>query len=150
MATILRFDHVGITVSDLDASIAFFERLGLEVEWRTSVEGEFLDTVIGLDGARTEIAMLVSPGSETKLELSSFHRPEHTVGTPDAVTELGLRNICFEVDDLAAALEDLAALGYDTVGGVGNHEGIWLMAYVRGPDAAIVSLAQLTSPACPA
>jgi catechol 2,3-dioxygenase-like lactoylglutathione lyase family enzyme len=141
--TNIRFDHVGITVADLDAALAFFEKLGLEAEGRTFVEGEFLDTVIGIPDAETEIVMLRPPGSETTLELSTFVRPDHQPGSPTAMaTELGLRNVCFEVDDLQTTLDELAADGFGLVGGVGRYEDVWLMAYVRGPEGIIVSLAQ--------
>ncbi|TCI98818.1 VOC family protein [Aeromicrobium sp. IC_218] len=141
--TRIRFDHVGITVADLDAALAFFEKLGLEAEGRTFVEGEFLDTVIGIPDSETEIVMLRPPGGETTLELSTFVRPDHQPGSPAAMaTELGLRNVCFEVDDLQATLDELAADGFGLVGGVGRYEDVWLMAYVRGPEGIIVSLAQ--------
>src|SRR4051794_24587842 len=112
MSHIRRFDHVGITVADLDTVTAFFVGLGLEVEGRTFVEGEFLDTVIGIPDSRTEIVMLRPPDGGTRLELSSFVRPEHEPGSP------GL------------------------VGGMGEYEHIWRMAYVRGPEGIIVSLAE--------
>ncbi len=141
MAQIRRFDHVGITVADLDAATAFFVGLGLEVEGRTFVEGEFLDTVCGIPDARTEIVMLTTPGDGAKLELATFVRPEHEPGSPNAMAnELGLRNVSFEVDDLPAILERLAADGYGLVGGVGEYECTWRMAYVRGPEGIIVSL----------
>lgn len=138
-----RFDHVGITVADLDRATAFFVGLGLEVEGRMPMEGEFVDTVIGIPGSRSEIVMLRPPGGGPGLELSSFARPEHQPGSPAAMpTELGLRNVAFEVDDLQATLDGLAADGYGLVGGIGQYENIWRMAYVRGPDGIIVSLAQ--------
>ena len=102
MSGITRFDHVGITVADLDTVTAFFVGLGLEVEGRMFMEGEFLDTVIGIPDSRTEIVMLRPPDGGTGLELSSFIRPDHEPGSPDAMAnELGLRNVAFEVDDLA-------------------------------------------------
>ena len=138
-----RFDHVGITVADLDAVTAFFTRLGLEVEGRAFVEGEFIDTVTGIPNARTEIVMLRPPGGGTALELSSFVRPDHAPGSPDAMAnELGLRSVAFEVDDLQAVVDRLTADGYGLVGGVGEYEHIWRMAYVRGPEGIIVALAQ--------
>jgi catechol 2,3-dioxygenase-like lactoylglutathione lyase family enzyme len=139
----IRFDHVGITVADLDAVTAFFVGLGLEVEGRMFMEGEFVDTVIGIPNSRSEIVTLLLPDGGTKLELSSFIRPDHEPGSPDAMsTELGLRNVAFEVDDLDAILDRLAADGYGLVGGVGQYEQMWRMAYVRGPEGIIVSLAQ--------
>ena len=141
MAQIRRFDHVGITVADLDAVTDFFVGLGLEIEGRTFVEGEFLDTVCGIPDSRTEIVMLKTPGDGAKLELATFVRPEHEPGSPNAMAnELGLRNVSFEVDDLPAILERLATDGYGLVGGVGEYENTWRMAYVRGPEGIIVSL----------
>ena len=143
MSPIRRFDHVGITVADLDSVTAFFVGLGLEVEGRMFVEGEFLDTVIGIPDSRTEIVMLRPPGGGTGVELSSFVRPDHEPGSPAAMaTELGLRNVCFEVADLQAMVDGLAADGYGLVGGIGQHENIWRMAYVRGPEGIVVSLAE--------
>ena len=139
-----RFDHVGITVADLDQVTRFFIRLGLETDGSTMVvEGEFLDTVIGMRGARTEIVMLATPGGGTSVELSRFIRPDHEPGNPTAMANvLGLRNIAFEVDDLHAAVDQVTADGYELVGGIGQWENSWLMAYVRGPEGIIVSLAQ--------
>jgi catechol 2,3-dioxygenase-like lactoylglutathione lyase family enzyme len=143
MAQIRRFDHVGITVADLDTMAAFFVRLGLEVEGRMFMEGDFVDTVIGIPDSRSEILMLTTPDGGTKLELSQFVRPDHEPGLPGAMsTQLGLRNVCFEVDDLQAAVDELAADGYGLVGGIGEYEDIWKMAYVRGPEGVIVALAQ--------
>jgi catechol 2,3-dioxygenase-like lactoylglutathione lyase family enzyme len=143
MARIRRFDHVGITVADLDTVTAFFVGLGLEVEGRMFVEGEFVDTVIGIPDSRSEIVMLRQPDGGVGLELSSFVRPDHQPGSPAAMaTELGLRNVSFEVDDLQAAVDGLAVDGYGLVGGIGEYEHLWRMAYVRGPEGIIVSLAE--------
>ena len=143
MSLVRRFDHIGITVSDLDQATAFFVGLGLEVEGTGTVEGEFVETVCGIPGARCQIAMLRPPDGGSRLELSSFITPDHLPGTPTAMAnELGLRNVSFEVDDLAAILDRLAADGYGLVGGVGEYENTWRMAYVRGPDGIIVSLAE--------
>jgi len=139
----IRFDHVGITVADLDSVTAFFVGLGLEVEGSMFVEGEFIDTVIGIPDSRTQIVMLRPPGGGTAIELSSFVRPDHEPGSPSAMAnELGLRNVCFEVDDLQATVDGLAEDGYGLVGGIGQHEDIWRMAYVRGPEGIVVSLAE--------
>ena len=143
MSPIKRFDHVGITVADLDTVTAFFVGLGLEVEGRTFVESEFLDTVSGISDSRTEIVMLRAIDGGSRIELARFVRPDHTPGSPAAMpNELGLRNVCFEVDDLQAAVDGLAADGYGLVGGIGQHENSWRMAYVRGPEGVIVSLAE--------
>jgi catechol 2,3-dioxygenase-like lactoylglutathione lyase family enzyme len=143
MSRIKNFDHVGITVADLDAATAFFVGLGLEVEGRTFVEGEFLDTVSGIPDSRTEVVMLRPPGGGTRLELASFVRPDHLPGSPAAMAnELGLRNVCFEITDLPGTVDRLAEDGYGLVGGIGRHENSWLMAYVRGPEGIVVSLAE--------
>ena len=143
MAAIRRFDHVGITVADLDTVAAFFVGLGFRVEGRMFMEGEFVDTVIGIPDSRSEIAMLRAPDGGTGLELSSFIRPDHQPGSPNAMsTELGLRNVAFQVDDLKAIVDRLGADGYGLVGGIGQYELMWRMAYVRGPDGIIVALAE--------
>jgi catechol 2,3-dioxygenase-like lactoylglutathione lyase family enzyme len=102
-----------------------------------------LDTVIGIPDSRTEIVMLRPPDNGTSLELSRFIRPNHEPGSPGAMAnELGLRNVAFEVDNLHAVVDRLAGDGYGLVGGIGQYEHIWLMAYVRGPEGIIVSLAE--------
>jgi catechol 2,3-dioxygenase-like lactoylglutathione lyase family enzyme len=143
MAHIRRFDHVGITVVDLDTVTTFFVGLGLEIEGRMVVEGEFVDTVIGIPDSRTEIVMLRPPDGGTGLELSSFTRPAHQPGSPDAMAnELGLRSVAFEVDELQTVVDRLAGDGYALVGGIGQYEQVWRMAYVRGPEGIIVALAE--------
>jgi catechol 2,3-dioxygenase-like lactoylglutathione lyase family enzyme len=143
MARIRTFDHIGITVADLDLVTEFFVGLGLEVQGRTSVEGEFLDTVCGIPDSSTEIVMLTPPGGGTSVELSSFLRPDHGPGLPHAMAnELGLRSVAFEVEDLQGIVDDLAADGYGLDGGVGEYENVWKMAYVRGPEGIIVALAE--------
>lgn len=143
MAKIQRFDHVGITVADLDRATEFFVSLGLEVEGRTFVEGDFIDTVIGIPDSRTEIVMLHAPEGGSGVELSSFVRPDPLPSSPDEpANRLGLRSVAFEVDDLAGCVERLAADGYALVGGIGEYEDYWRMAYVRGPEGIMVALAQ--------
>jgi catechol 2,3-dioxygenase-like lactoylglutathione lyase family enzyme len=143
MSQVRRFDHVGITVADLDTVAVFFVGLGLQVERRMFMPGEFVDTVVGIPDSRSEIVMLRPPDGGTGLELSSFVRPDHQPGSPTAMsTELGLRNVAFEVDDLQTAVDGLAADGYRLVGGIGQYEHTWRMAYMRGPEGIIVSLAE--------
>ncbi len=143
MSPIRHFDHVGITVADLDTMTDFFVGLGFEEEGRAELTGEFLDTVIGMPGSHTELVMLRPPDGGTGLELARFVRPEHEPGSPEAMAnELGLRSVAFEVEDLAAMLDRLDTDGYHLVGGVGQYEGMWSMASVRGPEGIIVSLAQ--------
>lgn len=143
MTTFKQFDHVGVTVSDLDRATEFFVGLGLEVEGRTVVEGEFIDTVCAIPGSRCEVVMLRPPGGGTALEVARFVRPDHVEGNPAALAnELGLRNVCFEIEGLRETVERLAGEGYGLVGGIGEYEGMWLMAYVRGPDGIVVSLTE--------
>ncbi len=143
MSYVRRFDHVGVTVADLDAVTAFFVALGLAVEGRTFLEGEFVDTVCGIPNSRTEVVMLRAPDGGSRLELARFVRPDSVPGSPTAMAnELGLRNVGFEVDDLQAALDWAATEGYGLVGGVGGYEGAWRMAHVRGPEGIVVSLAE--------
>jgi catechol 2,3-dioxygenase-like lactoylglutathione lyase family enzyme len=143
MSHVRRFDHVGITVADLDTATQFFVTLGLEIEGTTFVEGEFIDTVIGIPGSKTEIVMLRPPDGGTGVELSSFVQPSCERGSPSAMAnEVGLRSIAFEVHDVDAAVNRAASEGYGLVGGIGEYEGAWRMAYVRGPEGIIVALAQ--------
>jgi catechol 2,3-dioxygenase-like lactoylglutathione lyase family enzyme len=145
MTHIQRFDHIGITVADLDAATAFFVKLGLEVEGTGSVQGEFVETVCAIPGAHCQIVMLKSPDG-ARLELSSFVTPDHVPGSPAAMAnEVGLRNVSYEVGDLQAAVDDLAADGYGLVGGIGEYQGAVRMAYVRGPEGIVVSLFEQVS-----
>src|SRR5437660_10915207 len=142
MSHIRRFDHVGITVADLDAATAFFVGLGLEVEGRMFMEGEFVDTVIGIPKSRSEIVMLRPPDGGTGLELSSFIQPNHEPGSPDAMSnELGPRNVCFEVDNLQGGVDRLAADGYGLLRGTGHSGPLSPPASVRAPEGPILRLA---------
>jgi catechol 2,3-dioxygenase-like lactoylglutathione lyase family enzyme len=141
MPHVQRFDHIGITVADLASATAFFVGLGLEVEGTGTVEGEFIETVCGIPGARCQIAMLRPPGGGSALELSTFLTPDNVPGSPAAMAnEIGLRNVSFQVADLEAAVDAVAADGYGLVGAIGEYENSVRMAYVRGPEGIIVSL----------
>jgi catechol 2,3-dioxygenase-like lactoylglutathione lyase family enzyme len=143
MSRIRRFDHVGITVADLDTVSAFFVGLGFEVEGRTFLEGDFLDTVIGIPNSRTEMVMLKPPDDGTRLEVTRFVQPDHEPGSPAAMaTRLGLSKVSFEVEGLQAILDRLTEDGYGLIGGVGEYENVWRMASVRGPEGIIVNLAE--------
>jgi len=135
-----------IVQNTVQAFLRTMEDKGLvrhEVEGRTFVEGEFVDTVTGIPDSRSEIVMLRPPDGGTAVELSSFVTPDHEPGSPTAMAnELGLRNVCFEVEDLQAAVDAVTADGYALVGGLGEHENTWRMAYVRGPEGILVSLAE--------
>lgn len=147
MARILRFDHVGITVADIEEVARFFVSLGLRVEGRADgLEGDFLETVSGVPNSRTNIVMLKAPDCEVGIEVSSFEKPEHGPGQPNAMAnELGLRSLAFEVDDIVATVAELGEQGFELIGGIGEYVGEWKMAYIRGPEGLIVALAQRLS-----
>ncbi|NQD40714.1 VOC family protein [Glutamicibacter halophytocola] len=144
MGSIKRFDHIGITVANLEEVTNFFVELGLKIDGRVDgIEGEFLETVSGVPDSRTSIVMLKAPGSDVGIELSSFEKPDHGPGQPQAMAnELGLRSLAFEIDDLRATVAKLENQGYGLIGGIGEYEGVWAMAYVRGPEGLIIALAQ--------
>jgi catechol 2,3-dioxygenase-like lactoylglutathione lyase family enzyme len=142
--TVLRMDNVGIVVDDLDAAVAFFAELGMELEGRTQVEGPWVDRTVGLDGVRSEIAMMRTPDGHGKLELSRYHAPA-AVGAdaenPPSNT-LGLHRVMFAVDDIDDTVTRLRAHGAELLGGVAQYEGIFRLCYLRGPAGIIVALAE--------
>ncbi len=142
MSSLPRLDHVNLTVADLPRTVTFFTSLGLELAERMTIEGEFLDTVVGLHDARTETVWLRPPGGGGALEVSRYDRPGHVLTVPAPPHAVGLRAVCLEISDLRATVARLDVEGYALVGDVGEHEGTWLMAYVRGPEGIIVSLTE--------
>jgi len=141
--TLQRMDNVGIVVDDLKAAIAFFVELGLELEGETTVAGQWVDRIVGLDGVRSDIAMLRTPDGHGRLELSKFHTPPATTVEPNApVNTLGIRRIMFAVDDIEGVLARLQSLGATLVGEVVQYEDQYLLCYVRGPEGIMVALAQ--------
>ncbi|HEV8546231.1 MAG TPA: VOC family protein [Candidatus Limnocylindrales bacterium] len=144
--TILRMDNVGIVVDDLKAAIAFFVELGLELEGETTVEGQLVDRIVGLDGVRSDIAMLRTPDGHSRLELSKFHTPPATTAEPNApVNTLGMGRIMFAVDDIEDVLARLQAHGAELVGEVVQYEDSYRLCYVRGPEGIMVALAEQLS-----
>jgi catechol 2,3-dioxygenase-like lactoylglutathione lyase family enzyme len=139
-----RMANVGIVVDDLDAAISFFEELGLEVEGRTTVEGDWVDRVIGLQGTRSDIAMMHTPDGHGRLELARYQHPP-AVG-PDPRSEpantRGMGRIMFNVDDIDDVVERLQALGGELVGEIVQYEDAYRLCYLRGPEGIIVALAQ--------
>lgn len=139
----IRMDHVSIVVNDLEAAIAFFVELGLEVEGETSVEGRWVDRVSGLDGVRVDIAMMRTPDGQSRLELTKFRTPAAATAEPNApANTLGLRSIMFAVEDIDDILARLQAHGAKLVGEVVQYENIYRLCYVRGPEGIIVALAE--------
>ena len=136
-------DNVGIVVDDLQATIAFFVELGLELEGEMAVEGSWVDRCVGLDGVRNEIAMLRTPDGHGRLELIKFKTPTATTAEPNApVNMLGIRRIMFAVDDIDDVLARLRGHGAELIGEVVQYEDTYRLCYVRGPEGIIVALAQ--------
>jgi catechol 2,3-dioxygenase-like lactoylglutathione lyase family enzyme len=142
--TIKRLDHVGVVVSDLKTAIAFFVELGMELEGGISpVEGDWVDSVVGLDDVRVEIAFVRTPDGHGRLELTKFHHPTATTVEPDApANTLGLRRLMFAVDDIDDVVTRLKAHGAELIGEVARYEDLFRLCYVRGPDNIIVALAE--------
>jgi catechol 2,3-dioxygenase-like lactoylglutathione lyase family enzyme len=142
--TLLRMDNVLIVVDDLKAAIAFFVELGLELEGETTVEGQWVDRVVGLDGVRSDIAMMRTPDGHGRLELDKFHTPTAVRAEPDdaPVNTLGIRRIMFAVDDIEDVLARLRTHGAELVGEVAQYEDSYRLCYVRGPEGIIVALAE--------
>ena len=141
--TIKRMDNVAIVVDDLKAATAFFVELGLELEAEATVEGRWVDRIVGLDGVRSDIAMLRTPDGHGRLELTKFRTPQATSAEPNAaVNTLGIGRIMFAVDDIESVLARLQAHGAELVGEVVQYEDQYLLCYVRGPEGIIVALAE--------
>jgi catechol 2,3-dioxygenase-like lactoylglutathione lyase family enzyme len=137
-------DNVLVVVEDLDAAIAFFTELGMELEGRAVLEGEWVDRTIGIDGARDEIATLRTPDGHSRLELTQFHTPAAVGPNPrDLPTNaLGYRRIMFAVDDLDDTLARLRPLGAELVRDVVEYKDVYRLCFVRGPSGIIIGLAQ--------
>lgn len=137
-----RMDNVGIVVEDLGATIDFFVELGLELEGRASVEGEWSGRVTGLGDQNVEIAMMRTPDGHSRLELSRFLAPAVVSDHRDApVNALGYLRVMFAVDDLNDTLERLGERA-QLVGDVVDYEGVYRLCYVRGPEGLLIGLAQ--------
>jgi catechol 2,3-dioxygenase-like lactoylglutathione lyase family enzyme len=144
---ILRMDNVLIVVDDLKAVTAFFVELGLKLEGEMTVEGKWVDRVVGLDGVQNEIAMMRTPDGHGRLELVKFNRPTAISAEPKIapVNTLGIRRIMFAVDDIKEVLARLQARGATLVGELAQYEDKYLLCYVRGPEGIIVALAEQLS-----
>jgi catechol 2,3-dioxygenase-like lactoylglutathione lyase family enzyme len=141
--TIQRMDHVGIVVDDLAAATAFFVELGLKVQGDGSVEGGWVDRMVGLEGIRVEFAMVEAPDGHGRLELIKFHAPPGRSGDRHAPANTpGIRHLAFVVDDIDAVVAGVRARGGELVGEVENYGDIYRLCYVRGPEGIIVELAE--------
>ena len=141
--TVQRMDNVGIVVDDLAAATSFFVELGLELDGEATVEGRWVDGVVGLDDVRADIAMVRTPDGHGRLELTKFHAPTAVSAGPNAqANTLGIRRIMFAVDDIEDVLARLQVHGAELVGEVERYEDSYRLCYVRGPEGILVGLAE--------
>ena len=141
--TVKRMDNVGIVVEDIDAAVEFFTELGLTLEGRTPIEGEWAGRVTGVRGQRVEIAMMRTPDGHSRLELSRFLRPPVVADHRNApVNALGYLRAMFTVDDIDETLEKLRKRGAQLVGEVVQYKDVYRLCYIRGPEGLLIGLAQ--------
>jgi catechol 2,3-dioxygenase-like lactoylglutathione lyase family enzyme len=142
--TIQRMDNVGIVVDDLDAAVSFFTELGMELEGKGQVEGLWADHTVGLDGVRSDIAMMRTPDGHSKLELTKYHTPAASGAEPKnpPPNTLGLHRVMFAVDDIDDTVARLRAHGAELLGEVAQYESTFRLCYLRGPAGIIVALAE--------
>jgi catechol 2,3-dioxygenase-like lactoylglutathione lyase family enzyme len=141
---LLRMDNIGIVFEDLDGAIDFFTELGLELEGRMVVEGEWAGRVVGIEGMRCEIAMMKIPDGHGKLELSRFLQPAVITPEPRNAPQntLGLRRIMFAVDDIRDTVARLQTRGAQLVGDIVDYENIYRLCFLRGPEGILIALAE--------
>ncbi|HEU5022742.1 MAG TPA: VOC family protein [Bryobacteraceae bacterium] len=139
-----RMDNIGIVVEDLAATVAFFSALGMVLEGETTVEGRWVDQVLGLHNVRADIAMMRSPDGHSRLELSRFHHPRAAAPSPQNAppNTLGIRRIMFAVEDIEDALARLRVHGAEFVGELAQYENKYRLCYVRGPEGILIALAE--------
>jgi catechol 2,3-dioxygenase-like lactoylglutathione lyase family enzyme len=141
--TLKRMDNVGIVVESLDAVIPFFVELGLRLEGRATIEGEWAGRVTGLGAQHVEIAMLVTPDGHSRLELSRFLSPSVVADHRNApVNALGYLRVMFAVDDIDDTLARLVRHGTQLVGEVVQYQDIYRLCYIRGPEGLLIGLAE--------
>lgn len=142
-STLLRMDNIGIVVESLDEAVAFFTELGLTLEGRATVEGEWAGRITGLGDQRVEIAMMVTPDGHSRLELSRFLAPPVVADHRNApVNALGYLRAMFAVSDLDDTLARLGAHGARLVGEVVRYENAYRLCYVRGPEGILIGLVE--------
>jgi catechol 2,3-dioxygenase-like lactoylglutathione lyase family enzyme len=138
-----RMDNVGIVVESLDAAISFFTELGMKLEGRATIEGDWAGRVTGLGSQRVEIAMLVTPDGHSRLELSRFLTPPVVADHRNApVNALGYLRVMFAVDDIDETLTRLRKRGAQLVGEVVQYEEAYRLCYIRGPEGVLIGLAE--------
>ncbi len=143
---ILRMEHLGIVVRDIDAAKAFFLELGMELEGQTAVEGDIVDRINGLEGVKADVVILVTPDGHGKVELARYREPAGPDGDFAVPANTpGLRHLLFAVDDLHDTFERLKPHGAELVGSIENYSDMYLLCYLRGPEGIIVELAEKLS-----
>ena len=137
-------DNVLVVVDDLEGAIAFLAELGMELEGQATVEGPWIDRIIGYDGSRCDIAMMRTPDGHGRVELEKYHAPPAVRTEPEdaPLNALGIRRIMFAVDDIDAVLARLRTHGAELIGEVVQYEDQYRLCYVRGPEGIMVALAQ--------
>ena len=142
--TIQRMDNVLIVVDDIEAAKAFFVELGMELEGETPVEGPWVDSVVGLKGVRSDIALMRTPDGHGKVELTKFHTPPAVRAEPESAPSntLGIRRIMFAVDDIDDVVARLRRHGAELVGEIVQYEDIYRLCFLRGPEGIIIGLAE--------
>ncbi|HEY5968078.1 MAG TPA: VOC family protein [Chitinophagaceae bacterium] len=140
---LIRMDNVGIVVEALDESIAFFAELGLKLEGRATIEGEWAGRVTGLGNQQVEIAMMVTPDGHSRLEISRFLTPPVVADHRNApVNALGYLRVMFTVEDIDDTLVRLQKIGGQLVGEVVKYEELYRLCYIRGPEGILIGLAE--------
>jgi catechol 2,3-dioxygenase-like lactoylglutathione lyase family enzyme len=141
--SIQRMEHVGVVVEDLAAAIQFFIELGLELQGQATVEGRWVDRVVGLEGVRAHIAMMQTPDGNGRLELTKFHSPSIQGDSQHVPANTrGIRHVAFAVNDIDALVVRLRARGAELVGDVEQYKDRYRLCYVRGPEGIIIELAE--------
>jgi catechol 2,3-dioxygenase-like lactoylglutathione lyase family enzyme len=136
-------DHIGINVENLEAAKIFFTDLGFTVVGETTMQGELVERVTGLPDVKDDIVMLQAPDGQLHLELVRFHHPVDKAGIqPSSANTLGLRHLCFEVEDLAGIVTSVKQKGHKLVGEIQTYEDLWKLCYIRGPEGIILELAE--------
>ena len=145
--TLKRMDNVLIVVEDIEAAKSFFTELGMELDGETQVEGGWVDSVVGLDGVRADIAMMRTPDGHGRVELTRFHTPAAIRAEPESApaNTLGIRRIMFVVDDIDDVVARLRSQGGELVGEIAQYENSYRLCFMRGPEGIIVGLSEQLS-----
>ena len=145
--TIQGMHHVSVVVDDLEAAKEFFVGLGMELEGEAQLEGPWVDSTVGLNDVRADIAMLRAPDGHGRVELTRFHTPPAVRAGPEnaPANALGIRRIMFAVDDIDDVVARLRSHGAELVGEIAQYEDIYRLCFLRGPEGIIIGLAEQLS-----